>query len=77
MRSVQVDTNGPARSPSIGVGSQTNVEVALREPVVLPFRQTAGRPVTQLRLYADDPLRLVSRLREGRPRPADATENAR
>jgi hypothetical protein len=79
MRPMQVDENGPVRALSIGVGSQTNVEVTLREPVVLPVRQTAGRPVTELRLYADDARRLDARLREGlgRPRPADATENAR
>jgi hypothetical protein len=79
MRHVQVDGDGAARALSVGVGSQTNVDVVLREPMVLPVRQAAGEPVAELRLYADDARRLVARLREGpdRSRTADASENAR
>jgi len=55
------------------------VDVVLREPVVLPVRQAAGEPIARLRLHADDPRRLVARLREGPrgPRPADETQDAR
>jgi hypothetical protein len=79
MRHVQVDGDGAARALSIGVGSQTSVDVVLREPAVFPVRQTGGAPVGEVRLYADDTKRLVARLREGpaRRRPADADENAR
>jgi len=76
MKRVQVHGAGAARALSVGVGSQTNVDVVLREPVLFPV---GGEPVAEIRVYADDARRLVSRLREGpsRPRPADAGENAR
>ncbi|WP_448627451.1 hypothetical protein [Geodermatophilus sp. URMC 64] len=79
MRNVQVHDDGPGRALSVGVGSQTNVDVVLREPVVLPVRRTAGQPVGELRIYADDARGLVARLRQGpgHPRPADAGERAR
>jgi hypothetical protein len=79
MRHVQVDGDDAHRALSVGVGSQTNVDVVLREPVVLPVRRTAGEPVAELRLYADDARRLVARLRQGpgRSQTADASENAR
>jgi hypothetical protein len=79
MKLVQVDGEGATRALSVGVGSQTVVDVVLREPVVLPVRQAGGEPVGEVRLYADDAKRLVARLREGpgRSQPADAGENAR
>jgi hypothetical protein len=79
VRSIQVHGDGDTRVLSLGVGSQTTVDVVLREPVLLPVRQAAGEPVAQLRLHADDPRRLVTRLREGPrgPRPADETQGAR
>jgi len=79
MRNLQVEGEGPGRVLSVGVGSQTNVDVVLREPMVLPVRRTAGEPVAELRLYADDARGLVARLRQGPedPRPADAGERAR
>jgi hypothetical protein len=79
MRSVQLHEEGAVRALSVGVGSQTSVDVVLREPAVLPVPVTGGKPVGELRLYADDAKRLVARLREGpaRPSPADASENAR
>jgi hypothetical protein len=79
MKHVQVDGDGAERALSVGVGSQTVVDVVLREPIVLPVRQTGGEPVGEVRLYADDAKRLVARLREGpaRPRPTDESENAR
>ncbi|MGY1603843.1 PH domain-containing protein [Geodermatophilus sp. SYSU D00815] len=63
MRNVQVAGEGADRVLSVGVGSQTNVDVELREPLVLPVRRTEGRPVAVVRLYADDPKALAARLR--------------
>jgi Bacterial PH domain len=63
MRNVQVAGEGPARALSVGTGSQTNVDIELCEPRVLPVRRTGGEPVTVLRLYADDPKALVARVR--------------
>jgi hypothetical protein len=48
---------------SLGVGSQTTVDVVLREPVVLPVRASGGEPVPELRLHADEARGLVARVR--------------
>jgi hypothetical protein len=79
IRTLQVDGDGAARTLSVGVGSQTDVDVVPREPRVLPVHPTAGEPVAELRIYADDARGLVTRLSQGReqPRPADAGELAR
>jgi hypothetical protein len=66
----------------IGVSAIELPAVQLLVPSEMVRRATlvvGCTPVTELRLYADDARRLVSRPREGpgRPRPADATENAR
>jgi len=63
MRNIQVAEDGPARALSVGVGSQTNVDLELRVPRVLPVRRTAGEPVAVVRIYADDPKGLVARIR--------------
>jgi hypothetical protein len=78
-RNLQVAGEGAERVLSVGVGGQTNVDVVLREPRVVPVRRTAGEPVAELRLYVDDPKALLARLRQGPedPRPADAGERAR
>jgi hypothetical protein len=78
MRTFQVEGEGGARALSIGVGSQTTVDLLLREPVVLRCGRQ-GVPVSSLRFYADDARGLVARLRSGPelPRPADDGEKAR
>lgn len=43
--------------------SQTNVDIVLRGPTVLPSPKAGGEPVTEVRLYADDPAALVDRAR--------------
>jgi hypothetical protein len=79
MQTFQVEGEDGDRALSIGVGSQTTVDLLLREPVVLPVRQAGGVPVSSLRVYADDARGLVARLRSGPelPRPADDGEKAR
>jgi hypothetical protein len=64
-RTVQVDD----RVLSVAALSQTNVDVVLLGPTMLPVRGN-GEPVTEVRLYADDPAALVARA--GRHPTADA-----
>ncbi|GGJ80837.1 hypothetical protein GCM10010123_08410 [Pilimelia anulata] len=52
------------RAAHLAVVGQTNVDVVLRGPRVLPLRRAAGRPLTAVRFYADDPAALVARARE-------------
>lgn len=40
---------------SLGMGSQTSLDVRLTGPLVLPVRKTRGEPVTTVRFHADDP----------------------
>jgi hypothetical protein len=56
----QVDEEGEARIVSIGVASQTSVDVLLTRPLTVDVAKTAGRPVTQIRFHADDPEDLVA-----------------
>jgi hypothetical protein len=64
-RTVVVAEEGERRAVSVTVVSSTQVDVELRTPLVLPLARTGGRPVTELRLAADDPAALVRRLRAG------------
>lgn len=63
-RTVQLDTADTGTVLNVGVSSQTNVHVALREPmpVALPKGEET---VTELRFYADDPDALVTKARAG------------
>ncbi|HZM78381.1 MAG TPA: hypothetical protein VFC19_21865 [Candidatus Limnocylindrales bacterium] len=45
---------------AVGVGSQTNIDIVLREPMALPVPKTGGQPVAELRVYADDPKALIA-----------------
>ena len=49
---------------SIAMSSQTNVDVVLREPMTVPLPGRAGRPITELRFFADDQRGLADRARE-------------
>jgi hypothetical protein len=40
---------------SLGMGSQTSVDVRLAGPLVLPVRKIKGKPATIVRFHADDP----------------------
>jgi hypothetical protein len=55
----QVDEEGDARVLSIGVQAQTSVDVLLSRPLTVDVAKAGGRPVTQIRLHADDPEALV------------------
>ena len=39
----------------VGVLSQSNVEIALREPTTVPVPQVGHATVTEVRIYVDDP----------------------
>lgn len=58
-RAVQVDD----RVLSVVALSQTNIDVVLRGPTVLPLPKAGDEPVTEVRLYADRPAALVARAR--------------
>ncbi|MDI6101131.1 hypothetical protein QLQ12_21180 [Actinoplanes sp. NEAU-A12] len=45
---------------SLGMGSQTSVDVRLTAPLVLPVRKAKGQPATTVRFHADDPEGLVA-----------------
>lgn len=47
----------------IAVGSQTSVDVRLRRPAAVPLPAGPSDPVSEVRLYADDPNALVRRAR--------------
>jgi len=49
---------------NIPVAKQTTVDIVLREPLMLDPRRAGGQPVTEVRLYADDPAVLVAQLRQ-------------
>lgn len=54
---------------NLGTGSQTSVDVTLREPLTLPLRK-APDPVNEVRFYADDPKALVALARAAVERAA-------
>jgi hypothetical protein len=56
----QVDDRGDERVLSLGVGSQTSVDVVLSRPLTVAVKKTGGAPVTQIRFHADDPEGLVA-----------------
>ncbi|HEY7272258.1 MAG TPA: hypothetical protein VH502_05955 [Actinoplanes sp.] len=56
----QVEEVGDERVLSLGVGSQTSVDVLLGRPLTVAVRKTGGAPVTQIRFHADDPEALVA-----------------
>lgn len=61
-RAVQLDRDGPGTVLNVVVGSQTNVDVALRHPVVVSL-PSGEETVTAVRLYADEPRVLVAAAR--------------
>ncbi|HEX6686611.1 MAG TPA: hypothetical protein VF062_27815 [Candidatus Limnocylindrales bacterium] len=46
---------------SVGISSQTNVDIVLHEPMVVQ-----GKPVTEVRIFADDPKALIAAVNSGR-----------
>ncbi|WBC13838.1 PH domain-containing protein [Micromonospora sp. WMMA1998] len=65
-RAVQYDADDPAVL-NLGVGSQTAIDVVLREPLSVPLPKGPSAPVREIRLYADDPGALVERARRHLP----------
>jgi hypothetical protein len=48
---------------SLGMASQTSIDVRLTEPLILPVRKAKGQPATTVRFHADDPEGLVEAAR--------------
>jgi hypothetical protein len=73
----QVDEAGAERVLSLGVGSQTSVDVLLSHPLTVAVKKTGGAPVTQIRFHADDPEGLVAAAHAHvRARPAQRPDAA-
>lgn len=67
-RAVQYDPDDPTVL-NLGVGSQTAVDVLLREPLSVRLPKGPSAPVREIRLYADDPKTLVNSARRHIPAP--------
>jgi len=63
MRTVRFEDSTVA----VGVSNQTNIDIILHEPLVLPVPATGGEPVTEIRIYADDPKALIASAARMRP----------
>ncbi|MGC5022918.1 PH domain-containing protein [Micromonospora sp. DT47] len=66
-RTIQLEQEDGAAILNVGTGSQTSVDVVLREPLAVPLPAGPSAPVTELRCYADDPDALVARVRRHLP----------
>jgi Bacterial PH domain len=60
-KGVQIERTETAVIAQVGVMKQTAVDLVLREPTVVALPQADGEPVTEVRLYVDDPDALVRR----------------
>ena len=54
-RTAQVEETEHGRMLSIAISSQTNIELDLREPMVVQLFRGPTEPVTELRIFVDDP----------------------
>ncbi|MFU8852988.1 hypothetical protein ACNAW0_18660 [Micromonospora sp. SL1-18] len=63
-RAVQIEQADTGTILNIGAGSQTSVDIVLREPLSVGLPKGPSEPVHEIRLYADDPTALVARARE-------------
>jgi hypothetical protein len=62
-RTVQLEETGGGTVLKVGVSSQTNVRVALREPVAVRLPK-GEQQIVELRCYADDPTGFVTQAQE-------------
>ncbi|RZU73104.1 hypothetical protein EV384_1501 [Micromonospora kangleipakensis] len=63
-RTIRVESDEAGTVLNVVTGSQTSVDVVLREPLSVPLPKGPSEPVTEIRLYADDPAALVARARQ-------------
>ncbi|WP_236647375.1 MULTISPECIES: hypothetical protein [Micromonospora] len=59
-RAIQVEHDDGATILNVGAASQTSVDLVLREPLSVPLPKGPSEPVTEIRLYADEPQALVA-----------------
>ncbi|MEE6262927.1 hypothetical protein [Plantactinospora sonchi] len=62
-KGVQVERDDSGPIVNLGVGSQTSVDVVLREPVRLALPKGPSEPTDRVRIYADDPDAFVASAR--------------
>ncbi len=63
-RTVQCEQTPAGAVAIVAVAKQTTVEIVLRSPTVLPLARLGGEPVTEVRLFADDPGAMVASIRQ-------------
>ena len=63
-KTVQIASTPSGTFMSVGVLKQTNIDIVLREPRSILLSKGASEPITEIRLYADDPKALLKRARE-------------
>ncbi|MEU5938507.1 hypothetical protein ABZ807_04845 [Micromonospora sp. NPDC047548] len=59
-RTVQVEQGDAGPILHVATGGQTSVDVVLREPLTVALPKGPSAPVSEIRLYADDPDALVA-----------------
>ena len=72
-RAVQFERTGSDLVMQVVILNQTNIDVTLRRPTVVGWPKGGSEPVTELRLYVDDPAAFVARTRERLAAPATDT----
>ncbi|MEV0458027.1 hypothetical protein [Catellatospora methionotrophica] len=72
-RAFQFEQTSDGTVLSVVVLSQTNVDVVLREPTVFDLPKGPTEPVTELRIWADEPKELVAKAREHLSRQGSRT----
>lgn len=63
-KTVQIASTPSGTFMSVGVLKQTKIDIVLREPRSILLSKGASEPITEIRLYADDPKALLKRARE-------------
>jgi hypothetical protein len=63
-RTAQVEETADGRLLSIAISSQTNVELDLREPLVVQLFRGPTEPIDELRFFVDDPKAFLAQVRQ-------------
>ena len=63
-KAVQLDKEGEGTVLNVVIASRTNIDVTLHRPLLVRLPSGAAEEVTEVRLLADEPRALVSRVRD-------------
>jgi hypothetical protein len=75
-RAIQFEQTDSSLIAHIVIMKQTNIDVVLREPTTLRLPKGDGEPVTEVRLYVDDPNAFVAAARQCLAAALAATDDA-